>query len=110
MTRTQKNNLHSIPTDCPHREKRGWMGDAQVSSAQASLNFDMDLFYQNFVASFADMQSLGCTNPNHAERRNLLVRPPTYECCNMRSPSFGCNADGTNFSDVTGSLPDVVGR
>ena len=29
---TQRNNLHSIPTDCPTREKRGWMADAARSS------------------------------------------------------------------------------
>jgi len=31
MTRaSQQSNLWSIPTDCPQRERRGWMGDAQV--------------------------------------------------------------------------------
>lgn len=30
IVRTQLNNLHSIPQDCPHREQRGWGGDAQV--------------------------------------------------------------------------------
>jgi alpha-L-rhamnosidase len=29
---TQLSNLVHTPTDCPHREKRGWMGDAQLSS------------------------------------------------------------------------------
>ena len=27
--------------DCPTREKRGWMGDAQVTAGEANLNFDM---------------------------------------------------------------------
>ena len=30
IVQTQRDNLHSVPTDCPQREKRGWMGDAQV--------------------------------------------------------------------------------
>jgi hypothetical protein len=30
IVRTQLNNLHSVPEDCPHRERRGWGGDAQV--------------------------------------------------------------------------------
>jgi len=26
VVQTQRSNVHSIPTDCPQREKRGWMG------------------------------------------------------------------------------------
>ena len=37
----QRSNLMSIPTDCPQRERRGWMGDAQMSSNEAILNHDM---------------------------------------------------------------------
>ena len=32
-------NLHSIPTDCPHREKNGWTGDSSISSEQMLTNF-----------------------------------------------------------------------
>ena len=35
---SQLSNLHFHPTDCPTREKRGWTGDAQFTSRQASLN------------------------------------------------------------------------
>jgi len=35
-------------------------------------------------------------------------RPPTYECCSKAHPTFGCDWTGTNFTDVAGSLPDVV--
>jgi hypothetical protein len=38
IVRTQLNNLHSIAQDCPHREQRGWGGDAQATSGEASLN------------------------------------------------------------------------
>ena len=33
-------NLHSIPTDCPHREKNGWTGDTSLSSEQMLINFN----------------------------------------------------------------------
>jgi len=45
---SQLANLWSIPTDCPQRERRGWMGDAQVSSHEAMYNFDMEAFYEKF--------------------------------------------------------------
>ena len=54
---TQKTNLHSVPTDCPQRnEKMGWLGDAQISSETALLNFDMGAFYTNFLRNIRDVQ------------------------------------------------------
>ena len=32
---TQLSNLHHHPTDCPQREKRGWMGDSQITSGES---------------------------------------------------------------------------
>ena len=37
-----KSNFQSIPTDCPQRERRGWLGDAQLS-AGLSLHFHLRL-------------------------------------------------------------------
>ena len=37
-------NMHSIPTDCPHREKNGWTGDTSISSEQMLINFDARAF------------------------------------------------------------------
>ena len=42
---TQLSNMHSHPTDCPTREKRGWTGDSQLTSGGAALNFDALAFY-----------------------------------------------------------------
>ena len=46
MVRTQQSNVFSIPSDCPTREKRGWMGDAQTSSGQALRNLGMAPLYE----------------------------------------------------------------
>ena len=32
-------NFYYFPTDCPHREKNGWTGDASLSAEQMLLNF-----------------------------------------------------------------------
>lgn len=32
-------NLQGYPTDCPHREKNGWTGDAHLAAEQANFNF-----------------------------------------------------------------------
>ena len=40
-------NLHSIPTDCPQREKNGWTADGHIAIDLALLNYDGILFYEN---------------------------------------------------------------
>lgn len=54
---TQRDNLHSVPTDCDQRtERQGWMADASVSAEQAWHNFDMASFYRNWFRSIVDVQ------------------------------------------------------
>ncbi len=45
--RTYLNNLHSIFTDCPHREKNGWTADNFLTTELALLNFDMAPYFLN---------------------------------------------------------------
>jgi alpha-L-rhamnosidase len=47
--RTLLGNVHSIPTDCPAREKCGWLGDAQICAELTLLNFDAASFYDNYL-------------------------------------------------------------
>ena len=54
-------NYHSIPTDCPHREKKGWTGDASLSSEQTLINFDPMAAYYKWMDDFRDAQKpKGC--------------------------------------------------
>jgi hypothetical protein len=57
---SQLSNLFSVPTDCPQRERRGWLGDAQVTSQEAMLNFDMQGFYLKFFRDIRHDQLWGC--------------------------------------------------
>jgi len=55
---SQLTNLFGIPTDCDQRDERqGWMGDAQVTAEEATMNFDMAAFYTNFVRDIRDIQA-----------------------------------------------------
>ena len=47
IVRTHLNNLHSIPQDCPHREQRGWGGDAQLTAGSAAVNLEMSAFCED---------------------------------------------------------------
>jgi alpha-L-rhamnosidase len=42
-------NLHSIPEDCPAREKCGWLGDAHGTAETNLFNFDMALFFKKYM-------------------------------------------------------------
>lgn len=49
-------NIHSIPTDCPQREKNGWTADAHVAVDLGLLNFDGITFYEKWMNDIIDNQ------------------------------------------------------
>ena len=50
-------NFMSIQTDCPQRERFGWLGDAQLSAETTIHNFDMGGAYTSFVRLINDSQN-----------------------------------------------------
>ncbi len=51
---TLLSNLHSVESDCPHREKFGYGGDIVAAVGMAIANFDMGAFYAKVVRDFGD--------------------------------------------------------
>lgn len=51
-----RGNFHGYPTDCPQREKNGWVGDAHIFAETALLNFDTATAYEKWLADFRDEQ------------------------------------------------------
>ena len=49
-------NLQGIPTDCPHREKNGWTGDAHLACEQAQFNFFPVPVHQKWINDLGDEQ------------------------------------------------------
>lgn len=49
-------NLESIPTDCPHREKNGWTGDAHLACEQGLFTFDSMPVYEKWLNDLNDEQ------------------------------------------------------
>ncbi|WP_063710261.1 family 78 glycoside hydrolase catalytic domain [Rhodopirellula sp. SWK7] len=47
-------NWHSLPEDCPHREKCGWLGDAHATADLSLFNYDIATFYQKFIRDIED--------------------------------------------------------
>jgi hypothetical protein len=89
---THESNTVALPTDCPQREKRGWMADASISSDSLLTFFDGATFHGNFLRLVADNQRKGCT-------------------ANPRTPLGGpCTHSGPDPPSVwfNGSVPDQV--
>jgi len=63
FNRIQKNtlwsyvsNFHGYPTDCPHREKNGWTGDAHLAAETGLYNFHSASAYAKWMDDFKDEQ------------------------------------------------------
>jgi len=57
---TQLGNMHGgIPSDCPHRERRGYTGDGQIAAQAAIYTLDMASFYTKWLDDIADAQNQG---------------------------------------------------
>lgn len=54
-----RSNLHSIPTDCPQREKNGWTADAHVAIDLGLLGFDGITLYEKWLDDIHDNQRDG---------------------------------------------------
>jgi len=54
--RSYLGNLQGIPTDCPHREKNGWTGDAHLAAELGMFNFFPSAVYNKWIQDLADEQ------------------------------------------------------
>lgn len=59
-----RGNFVGIPTDCPHREKNGWTGDAHLAAEVGLWNFDGQAAYGEWLDSIVD-----CQRPNGVDAK-----------------------------------------
>ena len=52
-----RSNFYYFPTDCPHREKNGWTGDAAVSAEQMTLMYDTESSFREWLANIRKSQT-----------------------------------------------------
>lgn len=55
--RADLSNFVYFPTDCPHREKNGWTGDAAVSAEHMLLKFDASVSYREWMNNIRASQA-----------------------------------------------------
>lgn len=56
VRRSDLANFYYFPTDCPHREKNGWTGDAAVSSEHMLLNLKAEKSFKEWMMSIRKAQ------------------------------------------------------
>lgn len=57
MDRALQSNLHSVMTDCPHREKLGWLDEYHVLIDPISRLYDFEAYGRQFMQTITDTQS-----------------------------------------------------
>ena len=76
-------NWHSLPEDCPHREKCGWLGDAHATADLSLFNYDMNMFYTKYIRDIEDSR--------RKDRRLRKVRPKSAGVPTMVAPGKRAN-------------------
>lgn len=56
VRRSDLSNFFYFPTDCPHREKNGWTGDAQVSAEHMLLTLGVETSWREWLHSIRRAQ------------------------------------------------------
>ena len=52
-----RSNFFYFPTDCPHREKNGWTGDASMSSDHMAMLYDVSLSWRQWLDNIRKAQN-----------------------------------------------------
>jgi hypothetical protein len=52
-----QSNMQSVLTDCPHRERLGWLEQNHLVGASMMYNFDMDRLFNKVCGDMADAQT-----------------------------------------------------
>ena len=52
----QRSNMVSVMTDCPHREKLGWLKQTHLNGPALRFNYDLNVFFGKLMNDMADSQ------------------------------------------------------
>lgn len=81
---TLRSNLHGVPTDCPARERCGWLGDAHTITEVTLFNFDSLTFWRKFHRDILNSRGRG----NPAEPRVPTNVTPGQRHCGQARPDW----------------------
>jgi alpha-L-rhamnosidase len=68
----QRSNLVSVLTDCPHRERLGWLEQTHLNGPALRYNFDLDSFFEKVMNDMADSQTANGLVPTTAPEYTIF--------------------------------------
>ncbi|WP_290305276.1 family 78 glycoside hydrolase catalytic domain [Mucilaginibacter flavus] len=71
----QRSNMMSLMTDCPQREKMGWLEENHLNGPALRYNFDMALLFRKTMNDMADAQLSNGLIPNIAPEYFIAGSP-----------------------------------
>jgi len=83
----QRSNMMSLMTDCPHREKLGWLEETHLNGPALRYNFDMAALLQKSMSDMADSQLENGFVPNIAPE--YFMAQPRIDQPFRNSPEWG---------------------
>jgi len=72
---THRSNIHSIPEDCPARERCGWLGDAHLVCDYSFYNFYGKTFWEKYLDDIETNRSLHGGLPGNIAPGKRLDNP-----------------------------------
>jgi hypothetical protein len=84
----QRSNMMSLMTDCPHREKLGWLEETHLNGPSLRYNFDMAALLQKSMSDMADSQLENGFVPNIAPEYFIAGSHDTKNAM-RNSPEWG---------------------
>jgi hypothetical protein len=82
----QRNNLVSVITDCPHRERLGWLEQYHLHGPSLRYEFDLAQFYAKTMVDMADSQLANGLVPD------IAPEYPVFSGGFRDSPEWGSSA------------------
>ncbi len=107
---TQRDNMVSIPTDCPQRNERmGWMGDALIFAQTGIYNANLASFFEKFNKDIMDGQTEDGRYPDfapHPMGPDKFTDAPGWADCALEIP-WRCYLNYGNRKIITQSLAAI---
>lgn len=82
IERAQRSNMQAVFTDCPHREKLGWLEQNHLNGPSLFFNYDLSTFIPKIIRDITDSQKsngmVPTTAPQYVSFGNLFDDSPEW--------------------------------
>lgn len=89
IERAVVSNAYSVLTDCPHREKLGWLEQAHLNALTVIYNRDASTMYEKMIGDIADTQQADGMIPGIAPEYTAFLEPDGSDQPARNSPEWG---------------------